>query len=72
MRSALARRSASSALESVRERADDGSVVVEVPCANPLAFRSWVLGFLEHAEVVSPPEQRDAILDWLRSIAGRG
>lgn len=56
--------------DAVRERRADGSVVVEVPCANPLAFRSWVLGFLEHAEVLGPAEQREAIVTWLRDLAG--
>lgn len=54
--------------DAVRERRPDGTVVVEVPCANPLAFRSWVLGFAEHAEVLSPAEQRAAIVEWLSSI----
>ena len=26
--------------------------------------------FLEHAEVLSPPDQRDAIVGWLRELAG--
>ena len=33
---------------------DDGSIEVDVPCANLAAFRSWVLGYLEHAEVLAP------------------
>ena len=33
----------------------DGDVDVRVPCANREAFRSWVLGLIEHAEVRSPP-----------------
>jgi hypothetical protein len=41
-----------------------------VPCANPLAFRSWVLGFAEHAEVLAPAEQREAIVEWLSALAG--
>lgn len=56
--------------EQVVERGADGSVVVSVPCANRLAFRSWVLGHLEHAEVIAPPEERAAMIDWLRAIAG--
>jgi hypothetical protein len=56
--------------DAVRDHRADGSVVVEVPCANPLAFRSWVLGFAEHAEVLSPPEQRAAIVEWLTAMVG--
>jgi predicted DNA-binding transcriptional regulator YafY len=56
--------------DAVRERRADGTVVVDVPCANPQAFRSWVLGFAEHAEVLAPPEQRDAIVEWLTAMAG--
>lgn len=56
--------------DAVRERRDDGTVLVDVPCANPQAFRSWVLGFAEHAEVLSPPEQREAIVEWLTAMVG--
>jgi predicted DNA-binding transcriptional regulator YafY len=48
----------------VEERAD-GSIVVELPVRNPDGFRSFVLGFLEHAEVLGPPELRDDIVTWL-------
>jgi hypothetical protein len=41
-----------------RRRHADGAVDVEVPCANVPAFRSWVLGLLDHAEVLSPPDVR--------------
>ena len=48
----------------------DGSVVLEVPCANLDAFRSWLFGLGEHAEVLGPPEVRGAVVEWLRSMAG--
>ena len=51
------------------ERAADGSVVVELSVVNLAGLRSFVLGFLDHAEVLSPPEARAAITDWLRVIA---
>ena len=38
--------------ERVVRRHADGAVDVEVPCANVAAFRSWVLGLLDHAEVL--------------------
>lgn len=48
-----------------------GAIEVEVPCANEAAFRSWVLGLREHAEVLGPPERRADVIAWLRSIADR-
>jgi proteasome accessory factor B len=58
--------------ESVIERHPDGSVMVRVPCANRIAFRSWVIGHLEHAEVISPLDERTAMIDWLRDVSGAG
>ena len=37
-----------------RERRPDGSMVFTVPVMNHDAFRSFVLGFLEHAELLEP------------------
>lgn len=56
--------------EAVRDRRTDGSVLVEVPCSNSMAFRSWVLGFGDHAEVLEPTEQRQAIVEWLTRVVG--
>jgi proteasome accessory factor B len=56
--------------EAVAERRRDGSVLVRVPCGNQAAFRSWVLGLLDDAVVVAPPEVRADIVSWLRAIAG--
>jgi proteasome accessory factor B len=53
----------------VREQGADGSVVLELEVTNVAAFRSFVLGFLEHAEVLDPPELRDDIVRWLRELA---
>jgi proteasome accessory factor B len=50
-------------------RHDDGSVDVDVPCANVAAFRSWLLGFVEHAEVLAPESVRADVVAWL---AGAG
>jgi predicted DNA-binding transcriptional regulator YafY len=49
----------------VVDEADDGSVVVELPVTNRAAFRSFVLSFLEHAEILEPPELRDDLIEWL-------
>ena len=56
-------------VDRVLERGADGSLVVEVPCANVPAFRSWVLGYLEHAEVLEPAAVRASIVDWLEGSA---
>jgi predicted DNA-binding transcriptional regulator YafY len=53
----------------VVERGDDGSVLVSVPAGNTTAFRSWVLGLLEHAVVESPPALRRQVIDWLAAVA---
>ncbi len=55
----------------VIERHVDGSINVEVAASNIDAFRSWVIGLLDHAVVIDPPEVRDAIIDWLTAVAGQ-
>jgi proteasome accessory factor B len=47
---------------------EDGSVVVELPVTNRDAFRSFVLGFLDHAEVLEPPELRAEMVAWLTAL----
>jgi predicted DNA-binding transcriptional regulator YafY len=54
----------------VRERRPDGSVVVRVGVTNRAGLRSWVLGMLDHAEVLGPPEVREDVAGWLRAVAG--
>ena len=53
----------------IEHRHNDGDVSFLVACANLPAFRSWVLGLGEHAEVIGPLEARAAIVDWLRGMA---
>lgn len=48
---------------------DDQGVEVELPVTNRAAFRSFVLSFLDHAEVLDPPELREDLVAWLE--AGR-
>jgi predicted DNA-binding transcriptional regulator YafY len=55
--------------DAVVRRGDDGGVDVEVACANVDAFRSWLLGWGAHAEVMSPDDVREAIVSWLRAAA---
>jgi predicted DNA-binding transcriptional regulator YafY len=50
------------------EERPDGSVVVALPVTSPDGLRSFVLGFLDHAEVLDPPERRDEIVAWLEQV----
>jgi proteasome accessory factor B len=49
----------------------DGAVVFDVPVVNRDAFRSFVLGFLEHAEILEPVEIRADLRSWLESAVAR-
>ena len=54
--------------DAVRERGASGTrFAVEV--TNVAAFRSFVLMFLDRAEVLGPPEVRDDIVAWLEAIS---
>jgi predicted DNA-binding transcriptional regulator YafY len=55
--------------DAVVETRADGSVVLSLTVRNPDAFRSFVLSFLEHAEVLEPDELRDHIVQWLEALA---
>jgi len=55
--------------EAVVDRGDDGSIVIELPVTNTAAFRSFVLGLLDAAEVIGPPELRDEMIAWLDDLA---
>jgi proteasome accessory factor B len=46
----------------------DGSVVLAVRVTNREAFRSFVLGFLDHAEVLGPAELRADMVEWLQAL----
>ncbi len=47
----------------------DGSVELLVPATNLDAFRSWLLGLLQHAVVLGPPDVRQHVVDWLTPLA---
>jgi proteasome accessory factor B len=55
--------------DAVRERRDDGSVVVAVAVRNRGGFRSWLFGMLDHARVVGPPPMVDEVRGWLQAMA---
>jgi predicted DNA-binding transcriptional regulator YafY len=46
----------------------DGSAVFEVGVTNSAAFRSFVLGFLDHAEILGPPPLRRGMVEWLEAL----
>jgi proteasome accessory factor B len=54
----------------VRSIGTDGSVVFDVGVTNRDAFRSFVLGFLDHAEVLGPPELRAEVVESLEAMVG--
>lgn len=51
------------------EQRPDGSVVLEVPCVNRAAFRSWLFDLGAEAEVLGPQDVRHEVIGWLRSLA---
>ena len=55
----------------VVRRGKRGWIEIEVPFANADAFSSWVLGLVDHAEVLSPPAARAAIRERLQAIVDR-
>ncbi|MEA2973614.1 MAG: proteasome accessory factor [Actinomycetota bacterium] len=56
--------------EAVEERRGDGSVVLAISVTNRPAFRSFVLGFLDHAQVLGPAELRAEMVEWLEAQCG--
>lgn len=53
----------------VAEERPDGSVVFSVPVTNRAGFRSLVLGYLDHAEVLGPADLRAELVAWLDAQA---
>lgn len=51
------------------EPGPDGGRIFTVPVVRHDAFRSFVLGFLDHAEILEPPAWRDDVVEWLTAIA---
>ncbi len=56
---------------SVIDRRPDGAVELALAVRNIESFRTFVLGFLHHAEVVSPPELRADLVGWLLDLCDR-
>jgi proteasome accessory factor B len=55
--------------DAVVHEAPDGAVDVRAHVVIWPAFRSFVLTFLEHGEVLSPPELRADMISWLEAMA---
>jgi len=53
----------------VVESHDDGSIEIELDVTNVAAFRSLILSMFEAAEIMSPPELRSDMMQWLESMA---
>lgn len=58
--------------DAVTEAAENGDIVVRMEVTDVEALISWVLGFLDHAEVLRPPEVRHAMIARLEAFATSG
>jgi hypothetical protein len=48
---------------------ENDETLIELLVTNRSAFRAFLLGFLEHAKVVEPPDVRAEVVAWLARIA---
>jgi predicted DNA-binding transcriptional regulator YafY len=55
--------------EAVLRTGSAGEVYFRLEVTDIAGFRSFVLGLLDHAEVLSPPEVREQLVAWLQAIA---
>jgi proteasome accessory factor B len=55
--------------DTLREVEADGSHLFEVPVTAWEPFRSFLLGYLDHAELLEPPELRSDLMSWLQRYA---
>ncbi len=53
----------------VESRDGDGSVILSLRVAGFLELRYWILGLLDHAEILEPVEFRSELRAWLERIA---
>ena len=56
--------------DAVIERRDDGAVVVRLSVTDEGALVTWVLGLLDHGEVLGPDRVRAGVVDRLTAIIG--
>jgi proteasome accessory factor B len=57
-------------VDSIMDTAADGTTTFAVPVTSWPAFRSFVLSFLDHAEVLEPADLRADLVAWLTTLAG--
>jgi predicted DNA-binding transcriptional regulator YafY len=50
----------------------DGAVVLSLRVTNRSGLRSWVLNFLDGAEILDPPDERAAMVAWLEASRPEG
>ena len=55
--------------DAVVKRLANGDTQFRVPCANRWAFRSWLLGMVDRAEVLEPASVRQEVIAWLKQSA---
>lgn len=55
----------------VAQRAADGGVLLRLGVTSVDVLRSWVLGMLDHAEIIGPPGARADMVRWLEATASR-
>ena len=55
--------------EYVTERRSDGSAILTIPIRSWNQARSWVIGLLDSAVVLSPEHARSSMVRWLTSVA---
>jgi proteasome accessory factor B len=56
--------------DALQERRPDGSIVVRLRVTHRGGFRNWLMGLLDDAVVLEPPELRDDVRAWLTPTAG--
>jgi len=55
--------------QTVSSEEGDAGTVFRVPVTSWPAFRSFLLSFLDHAELLEPPQLRSELIDWLTMAA---
>ena len=48
---------------------DEHGLVVAISVSNRAGFRSWLVSFLDRAEVLAPPDLRAEVVAWLEALA---
>jgi proteasome accessory factor C len=54
--------------DKVERRDEDGSLVVSLRVSSFASIRSWVLGLLDHAEILEPDSSRAELIEWLTAV----